>query len=482
LSEQASNPLWGGRFSTGTDEAMSAFGASLPVDQRLWREDIQGSIAHARMLKAQGVIAAVDADAIVAGLQSIAESIERDGLSFYDIADEDIHMSIESELTRRIGSAGKRLHTARSRNDQVATDTRLYARQAALGLAAAVCDLRAALIDRAGESASLNAPQILPGYTHLQRAQPVLLAHHLLAWQEMLERDYKRMLAAYDSADVMPLGSAALAGTTYSINRDAVAAELAFSSISRNSLDAVSDRDFACDLVYASSMVMMHLSRICEELILWSSAEFGFITMSDAYSTGSSIMPQKKNPDFAELARGKTGRVFGDLMALLTTLKGLPLAYNKDMQEDKEGLFDAVDTARLCLGAVAGMIRTMQVNEAAMRKAAQGGFMAATDLADHLVGQGMPFRDAHEVIGRIVMFAESEGLQLHELSLEQLRGFSEAFADDACAATSIEGVVAARDVFGGTAPTQVAAQVDAAGTRLRTDIASLRDYPASRTE
>ncbi|MDR2491889.1 MAG: argininosuccinate lyase [Coriobacteriales bacterium] len=465
FSRQPPAALWGGRFEGEVSEAMLAFGASLPVDRRLWRWDIQGSQAHAHMLARQGIIAPEDAAAIDEGLASIARDLASGDHGFYDLADEDIHMSIERELTRRIGPAGGRLHTARSRNDQVATDTRLFCRAHAAGLATEVNRLRGVLIGLANDHLGV----IMPGYTHLQKAQPVLFSHHMLAYQWMLARDFTRLLAACRAADVMPLGSAALAGTTYPLDRASVATELGFSQTSPNSLDAVSDRDFVCDLLYACSLAMVHLSRLSEEIILWSSEEFGFVTLDDAFSTGSSIMPQKKNPDFAELTRGKAGRVVGGLMGMLMTLKGLPLAYNKDLQEDKEGVFDAVDTLSMCLTAMSGMLATMRVNSAAMLAGAQGGFMAATDLADHLAARGVPFREAHEVVGRVVLDCERTGRTLQELGAEDLRAFDARFGDDAPLACDISEVVARRTTVGGTAPACVAEQIGLAREQLAAD-------------
>ncbi|MDR2586734.1 MAG: argininosuccinate lyase [Coriobacteriales bacterium] len=456
--------LWGGRFEGAPEEALQAFGASLPVDRRLWEQDIAGSRAHAHMLAKQGIISSEDAAAIDAGLGTIAAALEAGEFEF-SLADEDIHMSIERALTKLVGDAGRRLHTARSRNDQVATDTRLYVRQQAQALARQLLDVRGTLIRLAQD----NAAVIMPGYTHLQKAQPVLFAHHMLAYSWMLTRDFSRMLAARDAADSSPLGAAALAGTGHPLDRAQTAAELGFASVIPNSLDAVSDRDFLLDLIYACTVTMVHLSRLCEELILWSSDEFGFITLSDALSTGSSIMPQKKNPDFAELVRGKTGRVIGDLVGLLTVLKGLPLAYNKDLQEDKEGAFDAIDTLRLSLVAVEGMLATMTVNAEAMRAGAQGGFMAATDLADFLAARGVPFRDAHEVVGRLVLVAEKSGRTLEELTLEELRTASPVFDEEALEALKIENVVARRTSTGGTAPVRVAEQLALAVESLEAD-------------
>jgi len=461
---------WSGRFSATPGEFQQVFGASLPVDKRLYAEDITGSIAHARMLARQGVIAASDAEAIESGLLGILRDIEADAFVF-DIADEDVHMAIEAELTRRIGDAGKRLHTARSRNDQVATDTRLHARRMALELAGGISELRAALITLADTHPAV----VMPGYTHLQKAQPVLFAHHMLAYTWMLARDFRRVKHAYKAADVLPLGSAALAGTTFPIDRDKVAHELGFSAVSPNSLDAVSDRDFLVDLTYACTLGMVHLSRLAEELILWSSGEFGFVTLDDAWSTGSSIMPQKKNPDFAELVRGKTGRAVGDLTALLVTLKGLPLAYNKDLQEDKEPAFDAVDTYAASLRAMAGMLSTMRVNEDRMREGALGGFMAATDLADLLATRGVPFREAHEIVGRIVLDCERAGRTLQDLTPDELKAASAEFGDDALSAVDIDAVVARRDTFGGTAPDRVDEQLTLAREALGRDSAWLEE-------
>ncbi len=455
---------WGGRFEKSPSRFLDEFGASLPVDRRMWAEDIKGSIAHARMLANQAIISEADADAIESGLSQIYREI-RDGSLQFDIADEDIHMAIERTLTERIGPAGGRLHTARSRNDQVALDTRMYAKRRATELFGATLKLRETVVSLAGGHEGV----VMPGYTHLQRAQPVLLAHHLLAYFWMLSRDATRFRHAWEAADVMPLGSAALAGTTFPIDRGFVADRLGFAEVSANSMDSVSDRDFLLDLVYACTMTMLHLSRLCEELVLWSSDEFGFVRMDDTYSTGSSIMPQKKNPDFAELTRGKSGRVVGDLVALLTVLKGLPLAYNKDMQEDKQGAFDAVDTTLDCLVVVEGMLATMVVDTARMRAAALGGFMAATDLADHLVGNGMPFRDAHEVVGRLVLALEREGRTLQELTAREFAEFDPAFGPGAPGAVDIDAVVARRVSEGGTGADAVAAQLERCRDVLEAD-------------
>lgn len=449
--------LWSGRFEQGVSEFTQEFGASLPVDKAMYKQDIAGSRAHARMLAAQGVISQEDADAIVKGLTDIEKRIDNDDFTF-DINDEDIHMSIEKVLTEAIGDAGARLHTGRSRNDQVVTDTRLYAKELARELMHANLDLRDALLAAADKTFGI----ILPGYTHMQHAQPVLLSHHFLAYYWMFTRDFKRLHAAYDAADMNPLGSAALAGTTYPLDRFATTEDLGFAGTIPNSLDAVSDRDFLLDLDYACGVSMIHLSRLCEEVILWSTSEFGFITLSDSYSTGSSIMPQKKNPDFAELIRGKSGRVVGDLMALLMTMKSLPLAYNKDLQEDKEGVIDAVKTLYDCMVCMKGMIETMQVNQDAMWAQAKKGYLAATDVADYLAKKGMPFRQAHEVVGHLVLLCDKRGCDLDDLSLDDFRQESELFEADITEALDLESIVAARTTFGGTGHEAVKAQMNQA--------------------
>ncbi|MGI6104926.1 MAG: argininosuccinate lyase [Raoultibacter sp.] len=454
--------LWSGRFENGVDVFTQEFGASLSVDKAMYKQDIAGSIAHAHMLAKQGVISQDDASKIVEGLKRIEGRIDEDAFEF-DANDEDIHMAIEKALTEDIGEAGARLHTGRSRNDQTVTDTRLYAKLLCKELAQSNLDVREVLLEKALE----NSQVILPGYTHLQHAQPVLLSHHLLAYYWMFERDFKRLMHAYDAADASPLGSAALAGTTYPLDRQATAEELGFSSVIPNSLDAVSDRDFLLDLDYACSVSMIHLSRLCEEIILWSSSEFGFITLSDAFSTGSSIMPQKKNPDFAELIRGKTGRVVGDLMSLLMTVKALPLAYNKDLQEDKEGVFDAVKTLSDSLKCMAGMVSTMQVNEEAMKRQATKGFLAATDVADYLAKKGMPFRQAHEVVGQLVLECEKRGCELEDLSFEEYKKASKLFEEDIMDSLDPESIAAARITFGGTGHTVVADQLITAQNNQR---------------
>ena len=460
--------LWSGRFEEGVSEFTQRFGASLPVDKALYAQDIAGSRAHARMLAARGVISDADAETIDAGLAGILARIEAGEFPF-DINDEDIHMSVERALIEDIGDAGARLHTGRSRNDQVSTDTRLFAKKRCEDLMAANVALRQALVKQAED----HFDAIMPGYTHMQHAQPVLFSHHMLAYVWMLARDFERLAAARRAADASPLGSAALAGTTYPLDRHMTAAELGFSRVIPNSLDAVSDRDFLLDLSYACSVSCMHLSRLAEEIILWSSAEFGFVTLSDAFSTGSSIMPQKKNPDFAELIRGKTGRVVGDLVALLVTMKSLPLAYNKDLQEDKEGAIDAAKTLEDCYRCAAGMIETMQVNADAMRTQAKKGYLAATDVADYLAKKGMPFRRAHEVVGHLVLLCEKRGCDLDDLSLADFKAESDLFEDDIAGALDLESIVAARTTFGGTGNEAVREQMDAAKAQLAADEAQL---------
>ena len=437
--------LWSGRFTEDVSEFTQRFGASLPVDKALYAQDIEGSKAHAQMLGAQGVISLEDVELIVSGLDDIKARIEAGDFTF-DINDEDIHMSVEKALIADIGEAGARLHTGRSRNDQVVTDTRLFAKQRCSDLMEANLELRQTLVD----VAKSNFDVILPGYTHMQHAQPVFLSHHLLAYAWMFARDFGRLSAAREAADVCPLGSAALAGTTYPLDRQLTAQTLGFSGVTANSLDSVSDRDFLLDLSYAASVSCVHLSRLAEELVLWSTSEFGFITLSDAFSTGSSIMPQKKNPDFAELIRGKTGRVIGDLVALLITLKSLPLAYNKDLQEDKEGAIDAARTLEDCYRCMAGMISTMTVNADAMAKQVNKGYLAATDVADYLAKKGLPFRRAHEVVGHLVLLCEQRGCGLEDLSLEDFKAESELFEADIVESLDAESIADARVTEGGT--------------------------------
>lgn len=456
--------LWSGRFEQGVSEFTQEFGASLPIDKAMYHQDIAGSRAHARMLAAQGVISEEDEQKIVDGLTAIEKRID-EGDFVFDINDEDIHMSIEKVLTENIGDAGARLHTGRSRNDQVVTDTRLYAKELARELMVANISLREALFEAAEKTFGV----ILPGYTHMQHAQPVLLSHHFMAYFWMFSRDFKRLSAALDAADMNPLGSAALAGTTYPLDRMATTKELGFAAAIPNSLDAVSDRDFLLDLNYACSVSMIHLSRLCEEIILWSTSEFGFITLSDSYSTGSSIMPQKKNPDFAELIRGKSGRVVGDLVALLVTMKSLPLAYNKDLQEDKEGAMDAAKTLYDCMICMKGMIATMSINQDAMDEQAKKGYLAATDVADYLAKKGMPFRKAHEVVGHLVLLCDKRGCDLSDLSLDDFRAESELFEQDITEALDLESIVAARTTFGGTGHSAVKEQMEQAKDVLNAD-------------
>jgi argininosuccinate lyase len=448
--------LWGGRFTQPTDKFVEEFTASIQFDKRLYHQDIRGSIAHARMLGKQGIIPMEDVEKIVHGLQQILQQIENGEFDF-SIALEDIHMNIESRLSAKIGEAGKRLHTGRSRNDQVALDIRLYLRDEIVEVATYL-DL---LIDALLEQAEANLDVIMPGFTHLQTAQPILFSHHLLAYVEMLKRDKGRMEDCLKRVNCMPLGSGALAGTTFPIDREYVAEQLNFPAITRNSLDAVSDRDFALEFLAGSSIVMMHLSRFSEELILWSTSEFRFIELSDGFCTGSSIMPQKKNPDVPELVRGKTGRVYGNLMALLTVMKSLPLAYNKDMQEDKEPLFDTIDTVKGSLKIFADMIREMRVNGAAMRRAAGYGFSTATDVADYLVRKGLPFRDAHEAVGKAVAYCVENEMEITELSLAEWQLFSAKIDNDIFEAITVEASVNARNIPGGTARARVESEISA---------------------
>ena len=444
----------------GMREVTSAYTVSIHYDRRLFRQDIAGSIAHARMLAKQGIIDDDDATAITNGLQEILQEIE-DGSFEWRPELEDIHMNVESRLHEKIGEAAGRLHTARSRNDQIALDIRMFVKDAINEVIDAIHDLRLSLVLQS----EANITAVMPGYTHVQRAQPVLFAHHMLAYFEMLGRDADRFQQAYERADVLPLGSGALAGLPYPIDREFVARELGFSRISRNSMDAVADRDFLLDFQSAAAICMMHLSRMAEELVLWSSDEFSFVRLSDEYTTGSSIMPQKRNPDFAELARGKTGRVFGGLMALLTLMKGLPLTYNRDMQEDKEGFFDTFDTLLATLAIFADMIEKMQIVPERMREAAQGSYVLATDIADYLVDKGMPFREAHGVVARLSEYAGGRGVQFEELSLDEYRSFSDLF-DEEVLAISVDSSVGARNVPGGTAFSRVKQAVVEAKSQL----------------
>ena len=452
--DKSTDKLWGGRFAEGTDALVEAFSESVSFDRRLWRQDIAGSRAHARMLARVGVISAADAEAIDHGLAEIAADIAA-GRFEWSVALEDVHMNIEARLTAKIGEAGKRLHTARSRNDQVATDLRLYVRDAVDELVVALDALGAVLLDLA----EAQAGTIMPGFTHLQIAQPVTFGHHVLAWREQTLRDRGRLLDARRRANVLPLGSAALAGTVYPIDRHFVAEQLGFAAVSENSLDAVSDRDFAIEFVNACAMAMIHLSRWSEELILWCSPMFGFVSLPDRFTTGSSIMPQKKNPDVPELVRGKTGRVIGNLNALLVLMKGQPLAYNRDNQEDKLPVFDAHDTLGASLRLFAAMLPNLKVDAQACRAAAFKGFSTATDLADYLVKRGLPFRDAHHAVGSAVAFGVAQGRDLSELTLDELRRFSPLIEADVFAVLTLDGSVNARNHWGGTAPAQVRAAI-----------------------
>lgn len=442
--------MWGGRFSKKTDLLTDDFNSSISFDQRLYKQDITGSIAHARMLGKQNIIDPNEAELIIKTLEAILIDIEAGNVEF-SVSMEDIHMNVEAILTERIGDIGKKLHTGRSRNDQVATDMRLYVKEITDDSKSLIRNLILTLLDLADD----HTNTIMPGYTHLQRAQPITFAHHLMAYVEMFKRDMIRMAQVKAMADTLPLGSGALATTTYPLDRAAVAAELDFAFISLNSLDGVSDRDFCLDFLEAASVLMMHLSRFSEEIILWCSSEFNFITLDDAFSTGSSIMPQKKNPDIAELVRGKTGRVYGNLMGLLTTMKGIPLAYNKDMQEDKEPVFDTYDTIKICLITFAKMIKTLTVNKETMKKAAAGGFSNATDAADWLVKHGVAFRDAHEIIGKLVFFALEQQKSLDELTLDEYRSISPVFDESIFSAIDLNACVNQRNIIGGPAEEQV---------------------------
>ena len=439
--------LWGGRFTKGTDKAVEDFTSSIAFDARMYAEDIAGSKAHATMLAKQNIISQEDCDAIVAGLTKIKGQIDKGEFPF-SVALEDIHMNIEKRLTDDIGEAGGRLHTGRSRNDQCAVDLHMYVRKAVIEMGELIVDMQKALI----ETAEKYSDVIMPGYTHLQRAQPVLFGHHMMAYFSMLERDFDRLLMVFKHADIMPLGAGALAGSTYGIDQTYTQELLGFSRIYENSMDAVSDRDYVVEFLSFASLVMMHLSRLSEELILWSSNEFNFIELDDAHCTGSSIMPQKKNPDVCELVRGKTGCTYGHLLGLLTTLKGLPLTYNKDMQEDKEGIFDAIDTVHFALSINAAMIRGMKVNGAHMKAVLDDDFSNATDMADYLAKKGVPFREAHEIVGNAVHHCIEKGCVLLDLSVEDFKAISPYFDADILDAISIEACVAGRNNYSGTAP------------------------------
>lgn len=463
--------LWGGRFSKSTDEMINDFQASIDFDKRMYGEDIAGSIAHAEMLAGAGIISAADRDDIVNGLKDIYRRIEAGDFTF-ETALEDIHMNIEKRLTEDIGEAGGRLHTARSRNDQVALDTHMFIRRQTVEVEKLILDMQAALV----ETAEKYSDVIMPGYTHLQRAQPVLFSHHMLAYFCMLKRDFDRFKGVYERCDIMPLGAGALAGTTFPIDRSFVARQLNFEAVYSNSLDAVSDRDYIMEFLSAASILMAHLSRLSEETILWCSREFFFIELDDAHCTGSSMMPQKKNPDVSELVRGKTGRVMGHLMAMLTTVKGLPLAYNKDLQEDKEGIFDAIDTIKFSLAVYARIMRGMKVRRDVMRRAVAEDFSNATDLADYLVKKGMPFRQAHAVSGRAVHYCIERGKWLADMGMDELKALSELFEEDIYDAISPETCVKNRNSYGGTSYEQVEMQL-----ALAADImAAEREYVAEK--
>ena len=446
--------LWGGRFKSGVNELVNTFNASISIDSRMYKEDILGSLAHVKMLGKQGIIPAKDSEKIVNGLNEILKRIEN-GVINIDNSSEDIHSFIESTLTYYIGDEGKKLHTGRSRNDQVALDTKLYVKKYLIVVANELLNLQTVILNKAKE----NINTIMPGYTHMQKAQPITFAHHIMAYAEMLKRDYGRLLDCYERMNEMPLGSGALATSTYPIDRNFVSNELGFNKPTVNSIDSVSDRDYAIEALSALSLIMMHLSRFSEEIILWCTGEFNFVELDDAYSTGSSIMPQKKNPDVAELVRGKTGRVYGDLMTLLTVMKGIPLAYNKDMQEDKEALFDGLDTVLISIQTFTGMLDTMKIKKDVMKKAASGGFTNATDVADYLVKKGEAFRNAHEIVGKIVLYCIDENKAIDDLSLDEFKSFSPFFEEDVYKAIDLITCVEERSVMGGPSSSSVQSQI-----------------------
>ena len=454
--------LWGGRFTSGADPSFAEFNSSFSFDRRLFEADVRASVAHCNGLVGAGVISVDEAAKIKIALQTILEQGQAGGNYFDEMESEDVHSFVEARLVELVGDAGRKLHTSRSRNDQVATDLRLWLREAIDQLLGQVRSAQEALLDLAEK----NRDAVLPGYTHMQRAQPILFAHWCLAYFEMLGRDRERLVDTRKRVNVLPLGSAALAGASFPIDREAVARELEFDSVSRNSVDAVSDRDFCVEFVSACSLVMVHLSRLAEEVILYATSEFGFFELSDAVATGSSLMPQKKNPDSMELVRGKAGRVFGQVVSLLTMLKGLPLAYNKDMQEDKEAVFDAFDTTNACLEVSALVLRNVKLNEERMRAAASEGRMNATELADYMVRKGVAFREAHETVGRIVVKAIERGVELGELSLDELRSFSSAIDNDVFEALTLKQTLATKSIAGGTAPERVAEALASARTLL----------------
>ena len=446
--------LWGGRFKSGVNELVNTFNASISIDSRMYKEDILGSIAHVKMLGKQGIIPAKDSEKIVNGLNEILKRMEN-GVIHIDNSSEDIHSFIESTLTYYIGDEGKKLHTGRSRNDQVALDTKLYVKKYLIVVANELLNLQTVILNKAKE----NINTIMPGYTHMQKAQPITFAHHIMAYAEMLKRDYGRLLDCYERMNEMPLGSGALATSTYPIDRNFVSNELGFNKPTVNSIDSVSDRDYAIEALSALSLIMMHLSRFSEEVILWCTGEFNFVELDDAYSTGSSIMPQKKNPDVAELVRGKTGRVYGDLMTLLTVMKGIPLAYNKDMQEDKEALFDGLDTVLISIQTFTGMLDTMKIKKDVMKKAASGGFTNATDVADYLVKKGEAFRNAHEIVGKIVLYCIDENKAIDDLNLDEFKSFSPFFEEDVYKAIDLITCVEERSVMGGPSSSSVQSQI-----------------------
>lgn len=446
--------LWGGRFKSGVNELVNTFNASISIDSRMYKEDILGSLAHVKMLGKQGIIPAKDSEKIVNGLNEILKRMEN-GVIHIDNSSEDIHSFIESTLTYYIGDEGKKLHTGRSRNDQVALDTKLYVKKYLIVVANELLNLQTVILNKAKE----NINTIMPGYTHMQKAQPITFAHHIMAYAEMLKRDYGRLLDCYERMNEMPLGSGALATSTYPIDRNFVSNELGFNKPTVNSIDSVSDRDYAIEALSALSLIMMHLSRFSEEVILWCTGEFNFVELDDAYSTGSSIMPQKKNPDVAELVRGKTGRVYGDLMTLLTVMKGIPLAYNKDMQEDKEALFDGLDTVLISIQTFTGMLDTMKIKKDVMKKAASGGFTNATDVADYLVKKGEAFRNAHEIVGKIVLYCIDENKAIGDLSLDEFKSFSPFFEEDVYKAIDLITCVEEISVMGGPSSSSVQSQI-----------------------
>ena len=446
--------LWGGRFKSGVNELVNTFNASISIDSRMYKEDILGSLAHVKMLGKQGIIPAKDSEKIVNGLNEILKRMEN-GVIHIDNSSEDIHSFIESTLTYYIGDEGKKLHTGRSRNDQVALDTKLYVKKYLIVVANELLNLQTVILNKAKE----NINTIMPGYTHMQKAQPITFAHHIMAYAEMLKRDYGRLLDCYERMNEMPLGSGALATSTYPIDRNFVSNELGFNKPTVNSIDSVSDRDYAIEALSALSLIMMHLSRFSEEVILWCTGEFNFVELDDAYSTGSSIMPQKKNPDVAELVRGNTGRVYGYLKTLLTVMKGIPLAYNKDMQEDKEALFDGLDTVLISIQTFTGMLDTMKIKKDVMKKAASGGFTNATDVADYLVKKGEAFRNAHEIVGKIVLYCIDENKAIDDLSLDEFKSFSPFFEEDVYKAIDLITCVEERSVMGGPSSSSVQSQI-----------------------